>query len=169
MDVLTHALSGILIASMLPSSSPQEQMLIIAGTVIPDLPFSQAYFIIAKKAKKVLWKLRLNDFTKFGPQVKPKLYTYLFFHSFFFLIPLFFIEWAVTNHIYLSLGWSGHLLYDLPSHKYQEKELRPKPLYPLSVSWNLGLTNGWKISAKTFLFIWCLHLLVILLLKNFMG
>lgn len=161
MDLVTHVLSGLAVASMMPNLSFEEKALIVAGTIIPDLPFGQAYFIIAKKAKKALWKLRLVDFTKFGPQVKPKLYTYLVFHSFLFIAALAIVEFLSTGTILLAIGWTCHLLYDLPAHSYKEEELRPKPLFPFDISWNWGITNGWKVKPQMYIVIWSIHILLI--------
>lgn len=165
MDIVTHALSGVMLASLMPETTPEQKAIIVLGSVLPDIPFSKAYFLIAKKAKKSVFKLNLNDFTKYGSIVKPKIKSYLFFHSFIFLLALLIVGFLFSNiFLFLSLGWGLHLFYDLLLHKYKEEELRPKPFYPFKKSWDIGLTNAWMLKPRHFLIMWFNHLVIIFML-----
>lgn len=165
MDILTHALSGVLLANSIPEATLEQKIAIVIGTVLPDIPFARAYFLIAKMAKKSLFSLNLNDFTSHGKFVKPKLKTYLFFHS-FLILPLLFVLGFLFNDsfVFLAFGWILHLVYDLFFHKYEEEELRPKPFYPSKISFNFGLTNGWRFKKSHFIIMWLIHLFLILLI-----
>jgi len=167
MDLLTHALSGVLIASAMPQCSLLEKSMIVAGTIIPDIPFGKTFLTIAKLARKSVFKINMEDFAKFGPKVVSKLHTYWSFHSFFFLAILAVSEFLLTNAFFLTIGWACHLLYDLPSHNYKEEEFKPKPLYPLSISFDIGMTNGWKIKPQTYAIVWGIHILLIILITNY--
>jgi len=165
MDIVTHALSGVMLASLMPETTPEQKAIIIIGSILPDIPFSRAYFLIAKKAKKSIFKLSFADFDAYGPAVKSKIKSYLFFHSFVFLAILFIVGFLINKFfIFLGLGWGLHLFYDLFLHKYEKKELRPRPFYPLNKSWDIGLTNGWMLKPKHFMLIWFNHLVIIAIL-----
>lgn len=165
MDIVTHALSGVMLASLMPETTPEQKAIIVLGSILPDIPFSKAYFLIAKKAKKSIFKLNINDFTVHGPLVKPKIKSYLFFHSFIFLFVLLFIGLLFSEiFLFLSFGWGLHLFYDLLLHKYKEEELRPKPFYPFKKSWDIGLTNAWMLKPRHFLMMWFNHLVIIFML-----
>ncbi len=166
MDIVTHALSGLMLASLMPETTPEQKVIIVIGSVLPDIPFAKAYFLIAKRAKKSIFKLNLNDFTEHGSVVKPKIRSYLFFHSFIFLVLLSIFGFLFDKvFLFLSLGWGLHLLYDLFLHKYKEEKLRPKPFYPFKKSWDIGITNAWMLKPRHFLMMWANHLIIILLLS----
>ena len=168
MDVFTHALAGTILANLLPNLDIGQKVAIVTASVLPDIPFSRAYFLIAKEAKKSVFRLKSNDFTVYGPVVKSRMKLYLFFHSLAWLGVLVVLGFFLNNiFFYLFFGWGLHIVYDLFLHRYEKKELRPQPLYPLKYFWSIGLGNGWNLKTKHFLLIWANHLFLVLFLIIF--
>ena len=170
MDLGNHFLSGVVICFLKPVN-PDPTMnkieigLILAGSLIADAPVSLIWRKIEKitKKKSVLGSgLTEDDWSEFAPEVKPWFPIYKFLHSFVFLFFSVLIEILFFGNLFFSWGILAHQIYDLPTHKYKNPEVNPKPFYPL-FDWTFlkGLTNNWTWKWYDFAFWWLVHGLVI--------
>lgn len=164
-NTVTHFLSGTALAAALPSATIEDKIVLVAGTVLPDLIFTPYIFAIAKVANKKVNKLTEDDFSMYGystPKIRLLKKIYFISHG----LPLIFLflvlsEWKYT-FVYLALGFILHILYDLFMHKYEDDNFIPRPLYPLSsIKFKYGITNGWRITWKERILSWSIHILII--------
>ncbi|HXK35400.1 MAG TPA: metal-dependent hydrolase [Candidatus Paceibacterota bacterium] len=167
MDCGSHFLSGIAIAIALPDDPDPvknyiQKGLVVVGSVVADIPVPFIWKAIGKITMKSVRKMELNehDWNDHAPRIGwYKIYKTM--HSFLFLFLIGFIEMFLLGNLFFSLGLLIHQLYDLPTHKYENRETNPQPLWPLSdIAFTGGLTNGWAWQVER-LVSWDIHFIVI--------
>ena len=167
-SIVTHVLSGTVLALSVPSATIEEKAFLVIGTVLPDLIFMPYIIAIAHVAKKKIKNLTEEDFILYGystPKIRFLKKIYFISHG----LPLVFLFLIIGNwqqsFLFLSVGFAVHILYDLFMYQYDDTNFVPRPLYPISsYRFRHGFTNGWRTTWKERILSWSAHLIIIFLI-----
>ena len=139
-------MSGAIVA-FASEMTPLQRLLVIVGSVFPDIVCPFYYRGLVKKAGKKIHDLTEEDGIRYQEDIQPWMKIYRWLHSFVLWGKILAFELIFANGLYFARGWLIHILYDLVSHHYPKNmNLGPKPFYPI-LKWVFpwGLTNGWRM------------------------
>ena len=163
MDIITHALSGVVLANII-AETPEQKICVVIGSILPDVLFSPFFPLLSKKAGKKLKDLSEKDFLLLADTIQPWRKIYQVMHGIPMLILVSLLEVLIFQTYFLCSGMALHIFYDLWSHKYKTPGLNPKPFFPFSSKpFNYGFINGWESWPKINIISWVIHLILIYL------
>ena len=161
MDIINHALSGLVVAN-LTCETVEQKALVVMGSILPDIFFSPFYLYLSKKTGKTIYQLKEKDFVTWAGIIQPWRKIYLWTHSLVLLLMIFLTKVIFYQSYFLAMGIGLHIFYDLLTHKYEDKKLNPVPMYPFSNwSFDWGLTNDWRLGNTGRIIFWLIHSLIL--------
>ncbi|MEK7585698.1 MAG: hypothetical protein AAB477_00465 [Patescibacteria group bacterium] len=165
-SIVTHALSGTVVALSIPSASVEDKAFLIAGAILPDLIFTPYIISVSRIANKKIKDLTEKDFMLYGystPKIRLLKKLYFISHGLPLALLLLVIGNWQQSFLFLSAGFALHILYDLFTHQYEDNNFVPRPLYPISsFLFRSGFTNGWRTTWKERTLSWGIHLIIIM-------
>lgn len=135
--------------------------LAIGGSIAPDIPNAPMYLKLRRQYGR--WPTEREDWSGYQTKMPVGYRSYIISHSFLAVGVSLALELALINltHWYsvplFSIGWLGHVLYDIPSHS---GEFNIEPLWPVS-KWRWGITDTWAWPLTKMAAAWAIHLVII--------